>query len=96
MASLLAQPRTIVLQKPKKIFGSNLVKKDSNTPYSDATKVSLQTKYKIFFWKFNNNYHRGSTQATKINDFINLSSDEWAFSLNKIKLISETFRNIFF
>jgi len=40
MASLLAQPRTIVLQKPKKIFGSNLVKKDSNTPYSDATKTS--------------------------------------------------------
>ena len=40
MTSLLTQPRTIVLHKPKKIFGSFLVNKDSNTPYSDATKVS--------------------------------------------------------
>lgn len=40
MTSLLAQPRTIVLHKPKKIFGSFLVNKDSNTPYSDATKTS--------------------------------------------------------
>ena len=39
MTSLLTQPRTIVLQKPKKIFGSFLVNKDSNTPYSDATKT---------------------------------------------------------
>lgn len=40
MASLLTQPRTIVLQKPRKVFGSFLVAKDSNTPYSDATKTS--------------------------------------------------------
>lgn len=40
MTSLLTQPRTIVLHKPKKIFGSFLVNKDSNTPYSDATKTS--------------------------------------------------------
>ena len=40
MSSLLTQPRTIVLHKPKKVFGSFLVNKDSNTPYSDATKVS--------------------------------------------------------
>jgi|ERR1712179_629184 len=40
MASLLTQPRTIVLHKPRKVFGSFLVAKDSNTPYSDATKTS--------------------------------------------------------
>ena len=38
MASLL-HPRTIVLHKPRKTFGSLLVAKNSNTPYSDATKV---------------------------------------------------------
>jgi len=40
MASLLAQPRTIVLHKPRKVFGSFNVAKDSATPYSDATKTS--------------------------------------------------------
>jgi len=40
MASLITQPRTIVLHKPRKVFGSFLVAKDSNTPYSDATKTS--------------------------------------------------------
>merc|ERR1712080_380464 len=39
MASLLNN-RTIVLHKPRKVFGSFLVAKDSNTPYSDATKTS--------------------------------------------------------
>ena len=39
MASLLSHPRTIVLHKPRKTFGSFLVAADSNTPYSDATKV---------------------------------------------------------
>ena len=40
MATFLAQPRTILLSKPKnKVFGSFLVTKDSSTPYSDATKV---------------------------------------------------------
>ena len=39
MSSLLTQHRTIVLQKPKKIFGSFLVNEKSKTPYSDATKV---------------------------------------------------------
>ena len=40
-SSLLANhPRTIVVQKPRKTFGSFLVAKNSNTPYSDATKVS--------------------------------------------------------
>jgi len=42
MASLL-HPRTIVLHKPRKTFGSLLVAKNSNTPYSDATKVSCST-----------------------------------------------------
>jgi len=32
--------RTIVLHKPKRVFGSLLVTKDSNTPYSDATKTN--------------------------------------------------------
>lgn len=32
--------RTIVLHKPKRVFGSLLVAKDSNTPYSDATKTN--------------------------------------------------------
>ena len=39
MSSLLTQHRTIVLHKPKKIFGSFLVNEKSKTPYSDATKV---------------------------------------------------------
>ena len=39
MTSRLTQPRTIVLHKPKKIFGSFLVNEKSTTPYSDATKV---------------------------------------------------------
>ena len=40
-STLLANhPRTIVVQKPRKTFGSFLVAKNSNTPYSDATKVS--------------------------------------------------------
>ena len=39
MTSRLTQPRTIVLHKPKKIFGSFLVNEKSKTPYSDATKV---------------------------------------------------------
>ena len=39
MTSLLTQHRTIVLHKPKKIFGSFLVNEKSKTPYSDATKV---------------------------------------------------------
>jgi len=39
MASLL-HPRTIVLHKPRKTFGSLLVAKNSNTPYSDATKTN--------------------------------------------------------
>ena len=47
MTSLITQPRTIVLQKPKKIFGSFLVNKDSNTPYSDATKVMTKYNYKM-------------------------------------------------
>jgi len=40
MTSFLSQPRTIVLHKPRKVFGSFLVTKESNTPYSDATKTS--------------------------------------------------------
>ena len=40
MTSFLTQPRTIVLHKPRKVFGSFLVTKDSNTPYSDATKTN--------------------------------------------------------
>merc|ERR1711899_533651 len=40
-STLLANhPRTIVVQKPRKTFGSFLVAKNSNTPYSDATKTS--------------------------------------------------------
>jgi len=39
-SSLLSQPRTIVLHKPRKVFGSFLVTKESSTPYSDATKTS--------------------------------------------------------
>ena len=40
-STLLANhPRTVVVQKPRKTFGSFLVAKNSNTPYSDATKVS--------------------------------------------------------
>ena len=39
-ALLTNHPRTIVVQKPRKTFGSFLVAKNSNTPYSDATKVS--------------------------------------------------------
>ena len=40
--ALLVQPRTIVLHKPRKVFGSFLVlvTKESNTPYSDASKTS--------------------------------------------------------
>ena len=50
MTSLITQqPRTIVLQKPKKIFGSFLVNKDSNTPYSDATKVMTISKVQPLF-----------------------------------------------
>jgi len=37
---LVNHPRTIVVQKPRKTFGSFLVAKNSNTPYSDATKTS--------------------------------------------------------
>ena len=40
-ALLANHPRTIVVQKPRKTFGSFLVAKNSNTPYSDATKVKL-------------------------------------------------------
>lgn len=40
MTSFLTQPRTIVLHKPRKVFGSFLVTKDSSTPYSDATKTN--------------------------------------------------------
>jgi transcription factor SOX4/11/12 (SOX group C) len=42
MTSFLSQPRTIVLHKPatRKVFGSFLVTKESNTPYSDATKTN--------------------------------------------------------
>jgi len=39
-SSLLSQPRTIVLHKPRKVFGSFLVTKESSTPYSDATKTN--------------------------------------------------------
>ena len=40
--ALLVQPRTIVLHKPRKVFGSFLVlvTKESNTRYSDASKTS--------------------------------------------------------
>merc|ERR1711892_1423255 len=40
MTSFLSQPRTIVLHKPRKVFGSFLVTKESITPYSDATKTN--------------------------------------------------------
>jgi len=42
MTSFLSQPRTIVVHKPaqRKVFGSFLVTKESNTPYSDATKTN--------------------------------------------------------
>ena len=36
-SSLLSQPRTIVLHKPKKVLGRFLVTEESSTPYSDAT-----------------------------------------------------------
>ena len=66
MTSLLTQPRTIVLHKPKKIFGSFLVNEKSKTPYSDATKVIKvhllqQSNYET--WK----------QTTLINYCFNLS-----------------------
>lgn len=35
-----AMGRTIILQNPKKVFGSQLVAKGSMTPYSDATKTN--------------------------------------------------------
>ena len=54
MTSLLTQHRTIVLHKPKKIFGSFLVNEKSKTPYSDATKVRrVHFYFSSQQWKYN-------------------------------------------
>ena len=48
---LVNHPRTIVVQKPRKTFGSFLVAKNSNTPYSDATKVTRLSPSEQAHWR---------------------------------------------